>query len=356
MKKTTTPSPAASPFVLPQPFTIEQMRADIVDIYLLQLRTTYLLSTDAKIWELAGKTGIREGEIWMADCSPQAYGLSYEDVQNTPLAEALEQQYSFGFLGYDNNMCEPMHDETMHTWTAAYLTDLKNSVVAAEWAGYAPESVIDVSRCFHACALANARLVLEGREGFFPYMSAKENDAHKVDQDVPALTVPQMALLAGMEEMSIRAAISRPGANQLKSFKDDRRTLIRSADAKAWLQAKGRYVTVSDKSHSGEVLNLEKTSFLSIRGFEHAISARIDFYRRNRPELNVEQRLIEISIVPIEPLYNFFNTERLLNAELMKKLGEIIDLPPGLLALKAKEAVYKEELAKLADQMQQVNQ
>ena len=324
----------------PTPFSLDQLRQDILDIYLLQLRATYLFSNDQKIWALTGKSGIRDGSIWIGSQQPADYGLSYADVAESEFAKAIEQQFSFAFAGLDTLLCEPMEPETMHTWVAAYLTDLQSSAFAGEWSTYGGD--VTVSRCLHACELANARVVLEGGENFFPYMSDKADEGNKAEG---ALTVRQMALLAGMEEMTIRTAISRKGPSQLKAFKDDRRTLVSLADAKEWLVTKGRYIPISRQSHAGSVLDLTRTAFTSAFGIAHALTSRWDFVTETEP--NPDHAAIFDALATRFGLkdVNFYNKDLLLNNDLMRELAVLLRLPPDLLILRVKEAALHEEIA-----------
>ena len=342
MEKTSNTTKSSPQSVLPIPFTLEQLRQDILDIYLLQLRNTYLFTNDQKIWTLAGKDGVREGEIWDGMYAPDAFGLTYEDVKDSEFAKALEQQYSFGFFGIDNNQCEPMEFETMHGWVAAYLRDLTQSASVLEWQQFGAQ--IDPSRCIHTAELANARVILEGKESFYPYMYKDEN---RVEEK--ALTVRQMALLSGMEEMTIRTAISRTSANQLQAFKKDRSTLIHIKDAKAWLMAKGRYVPITYKTSNNAELDLEKTGFLSINGFVQAMVRRINYFEQTQPELNVFKRFEALSIEKSSETGKTSHREELLDTEWLTQVAEILQLPTTLLILRAKEAVLREDSAIAAD-------
>mgnify|MGYP001244561252 CR=1 FL=1 len=324
---------------LPQPFTLEQMQNDILNLYLLQLRMTSLFTNDQRVWTLAGKSGIKEGEIWIGDTGTEEFHLVYADVQDSLFARALEQQYSFGFFGFDNLLCEPMEMDTIHTWVAAYLIDMQGSNVVSEWISNGAD--IYVGSCIHACELANARNILEGGESFFPYTP---DDSNKVDE-VGALTVHQMALLAGMEEMTIRTAISRKGPNQLKAFKDDRRTLIKIEDAKAWLAAKGRHVSVTRQSHAGAHLDLEKTGFLSIAGFSHAMARRVTYLDEVKPEAKTIEKLVELVANAGMKTPYIKDRDDLLNAPLMGQVAQILELPHDLFVLRAQEAVLRDDLA-----------
>lgn len=74
------------------------------------------------------------------------------------------------------------------------------------------------------------------------YLRGVRLDDDSTSQD--GLTVRQMALLAGMEEMTIRTAASRKGPNYMVSTKDGSRTVFERSVAKEWLKAKGRYTPV----------------------------------------------------------------------------------------------------------------
>lgn len=331
---------ALTQVTLPQPFTLEQLREDILNIYLLQLRTTSLVASEQKVWGLANKSGFPDGKMWDPTWHPRDFDLSYADIQDTALARALEQQYSFGFMGFDNLLCESMGRESMHTWVAAYLSDLRTSAILIEWESYGAD--IDVSRCIYTCELANARNVLEGNENFFSFTGKINDEENNIEE---ALTVHQMALLSGMEEMTIRTAISRKSANQLHAFKDDRRTLISISEAKTWLTAKGRYVPVTRQTYAGADLHLEGMGFQNVREFAEAMLRRVAYFESAHPESNVLEQLTKIAINAGSKDINFMHREMLLDYELMAKVADILQLPAKLLALRAKESVQRDDLA-----------
>lgn len=339
MKNTT-----ATQITLPQPFTLEQLREDILNIYLLQLRTTCFIANFQKVWALTNKNETNEYGIWDAYKRPKDLDLAYADIQDSILAQTLEQQFSFGFLGFDNLLSEAMERDSMHTWIAAYLADLNSSAVMSEWHGHGAD--IDVSRCIYTCELANARNILEGGENFILSFGRKDDEENNAVHDLDdALTVHQMALLSGMEEMTIRTAISRKSANQLPAFKDNRRTLIKISDAKNWLIAKDRYVSVTRQTIAGADLHLEKKGFSSVHEFAHSLLRRISYLAETYPKLNVSQQLQDAaSNMGIHDI-NFMHRETLLNTDLMTNVAEILQLPIQLLVLRAKEAVQQEDLA-----------
>jgi hypothetical protein len=333
--------PTATASGIPIPFTLEELREGILNICLLQLRTTSLFSndrSDKRIWGLIGRDddGIEAGSIWVDTLLPEDYGMNYADIADANLPSALEQQYSYAFLGVDTQKCEPMHYDTMHTHVAAYLLDLETSKEAINWEFLDTGAI--AKRLLHVCELANARNILEGGECFFPFMN-NERDTGKVDG---ALTVRQMALLSGMEEMTIRTSISRVSGNQLKAFKDERRTLIRIDDANEWLIAKGKYLPITYKVPIGEALDLEKTKFSSVAHFDEAMHRRCE--TESMKGSATEGQKLKQTVLNL--MQRETHATNLMNEVFVGELASLLNLPPGLLVLRAREAVFTEELSK----------
>ena len=337
----TTTSIQATATPAPVPFTLEQLRNDILELYLLQLRTLSLFANEEKMRFISGISDLQE--LWDGAIPAKNFGLTYEDIQESLFARAMEQQYSFAFFGIDNQLCVPFDPDSTHTWVAAIIRDLSKSAYVEEWEQY--DGAFNPRRCLHTCELANARNVLEGEEGFYTFIGAWGDAENKTEG---ALTIHQMALLAGMEEMTIRTAISRPSSNQLPAFKDDRRTLIAIKDAKEWLIAKGRYLPITKANRRGEELNLARTSFARIADFAHAIALRVVFLDETRPSVNTIQQLMDLRMEDV----HFKDRADLLNPEVMTKAASILDLPEDLFVLRARETVLLQDLANVGEALE----
>ena len=321
----------------PVPFTLEQLREDMADIYLQQLRTLALFAPEPKVHEFAGKLGAEIPTLFDTTFGAKDYELAYEDIEGSEFAQTLEWQYQLGILGLDLGPRAFMAMDTSHTWVAAHLMD----VLSSEYAAWMEMLRAPVERCLLTCRLANARHVLEGGEDFLPYASDGD-DGCKVEG---ALTVRQVALLAGMEEMSVRTAMSRKGPNQLASFKEGRRTLIRIADAKSWLQAKNLYVPLVTPDRLGEDLDLAHTKYADSDSFFGAINNR---YAYQVTRSSAEQmRTLKEQIATKHGLetLNDLQAEHLLREDITNDIAAMLDLPPDLFGLRAREAVLLERLA-----------
>ena len=82
----------------PIPFTKDQLQQDILEIYLLQLRTTELFADIGRVWALTNKAPqVDLTSLWNPEWQAKDYGLNYADISRTQLAKALEQQYDYAF-------------------------------------------------------------------------------------------------------------------------------------------------------------------------------------------------------------------------------------------------------------------
>jgi len=359
MASNTTSSQAAHS-AFPIPFTLEQMREDILKVYLLQARTTLLFVPDEVAWPIAGPERVATvGEVWNPDVSPEEMGLTYDAVQDTLIARALEQEYEFGFNGRLVPGVETMNYESVHMWVAAYLMDLNGSELVREWESYGVDVAEAIARCLHASELANARRVLEGGRVFshFDSVGASSRTARQSDGDgataFEGLTIRQMALLSGMEEMTIRTAASRQGPNMLLTFKDEvRRTLVKPEDAKRWLIAKGRYVAVTK---GASTFDLAKTALSSVPEFNHYVRLRIDELESAGESVGQLRGALSRLIGPGELLQiNDLTRDQLVDAELIGKLAPLLSVPAAVLVPRARQAALRDELAELEQQIRQV--
>lgn len=344
----------------PISITKEQLREDILNIYILQARTTCLVVPEGTIWPIAGpQRGTWAGELWDISLEPEWLELSYGDIRSIQLARALEQQYDFGFLGLVTEGLEPLEYETIHMWVAAYLMDLRDSQFVSEWESYGVEVNASVLRCLHVCELANARLTLEDREAYSYFTgldgsgrTARKGEKGAADRatSLDGLTVRQMALLSGMEEMTIRTAASRPGPNQLPTIKDEnRRTLIKTEDARNWLKAKGRYVPITAHPES---VDLATVKLRTVNDFNDLLLERMRHLVNAGSSIKSMEQAIADSMrahgfEPVEEL-----TREMLNSRsLIEQVARVLELSPEVLPLRARQAALQDELSELDTQV-----
>lgn len=309
----------------------EELHEAVLNLVLLQLRQANLFShtpdSSEASWALIGKKNVVGAQLlWTPDRHPIDFDMAYGDVGTCLFAQAMDQMYDFAYFGiYQTNLPEPMGYETVHTWIAAILIDLEDSRWADEWESYGASVETHVETCLKVCEMANARAILEGHG--FSYMS-RTGQFRDDDGDLESLTIRQMALLADVEEISVRAAIRREGPNQLVIFKDERRTLIARDVAKAWLIAKGKYTAITKTGKSA--IDLTADEFTTVAQLQEALI-------QHAHSLGLGED--EVSKVAASGLG--------MHAEAARHLATKLKLDPELLALHFDEADAIERAANL---------
>lgn len=332
----------------PLPFSRDQLRLDILNIVLCEMRRLcHITFHDANF------PGFDNGSfdgcgIWDAGSTPKDIGIYYDQIKDYSITHALEDQYDFAFYAVTGTRSDPLVWDTIHTWIGAYLVDASHSMYVSEWGdGEGHSGLIDgIKRCLFTCQLANSRVILEGGEPFYDFSGiggSKEDDRGGFGE----LSIRQVAMLSGIEEMSLRSAISRKTPPVLEIRKDARNTFIEPEVARQWLIAKGRYLPVMKGSTSAE-LDLSITRFESSAQFQEMVRNRISFMRDKAADGEKFQTELESVLVPCGKPETAFalelRHELLSDAKVMEKLANLLELPVNFFILRAREAVLKTEI------------
>lgn len=330
-----------------KPISREQMRADIVTVYVHLLRMVGRLTNEN---DLSRVFGVPAERVWLVldgSMSADEIGLGYENVEETLLARAMETLYDYAYFGVQDVSKEPFLDESIYTWVAAFLLDVAGSGFAHEYAAYGSEAHVVARRLADIAELANARHILEGADDNFWHFwnPGFENNA----TEVGALTVRQMSLLSGMEEMSIRAAANPKRASRLEPMPTERRTLFTRDVAKTWLKAKDRYIPITTTASLGNV-DLSARRFATTTDLLETLIARV--YGLGDGESidpALTSRLEQIGAKPqsnqLRPFFLDLEPGDFRDERLMRDLAEVLQLPADLLVARARESALLEELA-----------
>lgn len=324
------------------PCSIEQLRTSLVALYVHQLRIASLV-TAHEHWPPSQHAELQWGH-WATDVDSNELGVTYNDIKTSAFAQCMEQQFQFGVHGVLTTGQEPMEYETQHTWVAAHLMDLATSEFVREWESYGPDLQSHAHSCLLISELANARLILEGSEmGFSHFSTIGSRDQDATGHD--GLTIRQMALLSGLEEMSVRTAASRKGPNQLITQKNAQgRTIVSPEQAKAWLQARGKYIPVT-KEVQRRRLDLSSTSFRDLILLTNALYEHCSELSAggSRPDLDRQ-------VGGLFAMHGFNPNWRIDGGAetcepLLRELASLLELPEDLLLLRVKESALREQLA-----------
>lgn len=357
-------------------FTKEEFKKNIVESLLVLANQTYftffavsggtISDIGERIWSLLSTKPYHGSTFADSGVTPDHVGLTFADVERLSIVQTLLQLYDYGVQGILDTSIAGDFDtfDGYENQVSRIFYDLNRSTFLQEWGNYgAYSSAVAVERCEYVFELANARLMLEGgSEGFF-----------LDDRDEGFLSIRQMALLSGMTEASIRTLASRSRKSQLTAGNDSnsqlitkndgKNTTIDIADAKAWLQAKGRYVGISRKRNRGAT-DFTNRKLASIGEIEDAIADRLEFLRAQYGDEVINSRIEGVGIKPVRQQIvppidiwkQVIGEDQLMETELMRSFGEALELPPDLFALRAAEAVMQEKLRGIEKQVKLAQQ
>lgn len=338
----------------PVPFTLDAFRKDIVEVYFHYVRTIGWMTDEKTAWAITGVSVPCEAHAFFSpEYTAADLGLSFDSIRNTPFASTLERLYEFAYFGRVDASAEAMEYESTHTWLAAIVCDADNGLVANEWDSYGLNISVSTRNCSMVMELANARNVLEGGESFFYYFGSPQV---RSEHSHVSLTIRQMALLSGMEEMSIRAAANPQRANPLQTHSADGGTRVAIDVAKAWLKAKGRYVPIQPYRSAGEV-DLVKRGFIDTWQIYDVLDARYQM-RVDHDGLEVVCDRLEKLGVSLGKGLNGTHMEleedAILSESFMRPLAEYLELPVDLFVLRCKEVLAKQQLIRVEREIREL--
>ena len=335
----------ASGFV--PPFDRDEFHQAVLETYLTLARAVAFMAGDQAAWFVLGKPAGADFKysLQVPELPLDWLDVTFQDISETPYAIKMEAMYDYAYFGMVDHSQESMDYEGPYMWITEYLCDLSRSSFAGELDEFGETTAIhSAQRCFRVAETANARRVLEGYDAFAPNMRNGKDDDMSGFQE---LSIRQMALLANMEEMSIRAAANPKRANPLITFSEAGRTRISPEVAKAWLILKGRYVRITPRWTEGNI-DLAKKQFATPYELIRALNSRWrhlggtpDHGETDQIPSDVDKQFTEIGI---SSFYSI-ESEQLSDENFVRQIAEVLDLPAELLVLRAKEAILREKLA-----------
>ena len=336
--------------------TRDQLTDDLRSIYLYMIRATNLLIGDDGAASGLLHRPLPADEDLLA--GPEDYGLTFADIAHAEFVTAFLLMYDYAYFGRFQADAEGMGDETSYTRAASFIFDLQHATL--------PEQILQeevraaARRLTQVAETANARNILEeGYESFF-HFSRGANDPDMAEEG--SLTVRQLALLAGMTEMTIRTLANPKRPDALKTTSVDGRTRIEPAVAREWLKHKGKYVPVRrawgganvDLANARLVFIDDLTSLLNLRlqqladetpGGAPALRKRLE---RSKPRLPFSETLTGLHLD--------LEREHFKDVNAISSLADILDMPGQLIALRARELIAREELNQVQRELEALKQ
>ena len=195
-----------------------------------------------------------------ANSMDRLYGSSMIDlasnkslIEKSPLWVAVNDMYDFGVIG------DPVPGITNELVIDGIYADAEvffNCIARGEMEMFMYEdNVIYPKMSINAIRVAVARVVLEGGERYTDYGAGEHGLGHG---DWGHLTLSEVALLADMDERSVRNAANPKVNDPLKTESVGKRSLVTPQEAKRWLAGRKGFVPTNFRTNvENKVVNKE---------------------------------------------------------------------------------------------------
>ena len=340
---------------LKPPMSLEQFQDDVTNVFLHYVHIICHM-TDAKTaWTITKAAPLESSAEW-ALCAPERdaaeIGLTHAHIEDTEFAKVMREMYDFAYFGLKNLGGSGLEYEGSAMWFSSMLIDAAYGDFSREWDSYGPTVQEHAKRLLAVAETANARLTLEGCDEPFHHFAGTNKDSNGSQSD--CLDVRQVALLSGMEEMSIRAAANPNRPNALKSFKVGNATRFELSVVKEWLIQKKRHVPITERWIVKD-FDLGK-SYKFCGAISMGLDTRYRLLGQNQGYAEIDKALnsIHIQVTPGGGMY--LEEEAMRDEPLMRKVAEILALPADLLILRIREAFAHQTLKAVEEEMKKLNQ
>jgi hypothetical protein len=319
------------------PFTKAEMQAQLSTALLFFVRSTsWVLDFDASYRLMGWPQKATDAALTHVDLEDFAEVAKEEgqtlDLSRFSVVGTFDALYDYGVLGILQSPIFPIANATEATFAMAFVFDCQRSELLFEMQG---GGTVNVTRCIHTAEVAMARQVLGGGDRA---LIGSDNKPDKL------LTMREVALLANMEERSVRnAASGKSRPDLLKTTILDGDRFVAPEDALEWLKDRRGFNQTQRKGH---LVDFD----ISSRAFDGAWEAA-DFIRQrlaaaDLPPERVAQTLgLDMKTGDLEPRLRDLGF--LSDPGTTLRLAELIGVNGNLLALRLNECRTNEQLQSL---------
>ena len=167
-----------------------------------------------------------------------------KELQDSPMWQAMSEMYDYGVQGIPSRDLSGSRITGAHANVEMFLRGMNTMAMQIYLHAYenAPPRL-----AMHTVEIAVARMVLDGGERYSEYGT----DTHGIGKgDWGYLTLAEVALLANMDERSVRNAANPKLTDHLKTEQVGKRSLVSPEEARRWLA--GRKGFTPTKQYEGD--------------------------------------------------------------------------------------------------------
>jgi hypothetical protein len=319
------------------PFTKAEVQTELSAALLLFVRSTSWVMDREAAYRLMGWPTESAGD---ALCNPSftefAEVAEHEgqtlDLSRFNVVQTFDALYDYGVLGILQSPIFPIENATDATFAISFVFDCARSELLFEMQGGASPVL---KHCIHTARVAIARQVLDGGERCL---------IQSGDKPDKLLTIPEVALLANMEERSVRnSASGKPRPDLLKTVVQGGDRFVTPEDALAWLSARRGFNKTQMRGHLAD-LDLRTRAFQGSWEIADFVRQRAGAKGASLSEL-ADRVGLPASTESLESQLRDLGL--LCDPEISRRLAVHLGLDENLLALRLNECRIAEQLAGL---------
>lgn len=336
------------------PFPISQLQEDLAEVFFHHLQNIGRLVGAEEAWALISREPLDALPFQFLNPEETAknFGFTFSMIEHTSFAQSMINLYNYAYTGLLDRAQQRPEGESDYVWYTTLCCDVADGATGIERMDYGSDVSIHADRCVLVAETANARNMLEGEEPFYYFHGAKNKES-SIDFD--GLTIRQLALLAGMEEGSVRAATNPKRAKPLVTFKSGNRTLISFETAKEWLSDKGRYIPVTYFRSSSEI-DWSAEEISGVDQFNSLLSKHVSNVINKIENSEAEELFVKLENLgtPIDLFGGLIkgkalalSEEQMHDEKLMHALATTVQIDPEIFVLRAKETALVSDLERV---------
>lgn len=333
------------------PFPLSQLQEDLAEVFFHHLQNIGRLVDADAAWALISKEPLEAlpFQFLNPEATAKGVGFTFSMIAHTNFAQSMINLYNYAYLGRLDKTLQKPEGESEYVWYTTLCCDVADGATGLERIDYGSDVSAHASQCVQVAETANARNMLEGEEPFY-YFHGKDSSI-----DFDGLTIRQLALLAGMEEGSVRAATNPKRAKPLVTFKSGNSTLVNFEVAKEWLADKGRYIPVTYFRSSTEIdWNSEEID--GVAQFNSLLTQHVSNVLNQIEQSKADELLANLAKLgtPVDFSAGFFSgkplsltEEKMRDEALMHALAQVVQISPEIFVLRAKETALVSDLERV---------
>ncbi|MFO1315743.1 MAG: hypothetical protein U1F58_09070 [Burkholderiales bacterium] len=312
------------------PFTRNELLAELKELVFAFARSASFITNPVAGYRVLSNLEPAEPTRILEPESNSTDGTVDFSIDHMYVARTFNQFYDYGICGVRDFDLALLTGATEWSFAYAFALDVSTSLLIQESRN---GEGVKATTCLAAARASVARCVLDGGERFFY--------PHGTEIPDGVLTLAEVALLAGLDERTVRNATNKSAPNRLGTTFINSSLYVPREAALTWLPTKRGFRPT--RTGVGQLENAAlETGFVGLSDAGQFVARR-----RRQLELSADTLASRVSGLTSALIHQLEEGTKLPPVELLEPLGEALSLPSKRFALRLREADTKDLLRRI---------